>query len=257
MNGYQPTDERMETLGNEMFFGPVPTRPLAAFEDTSSATSPGLSTQYVVRRVPGGIGKTYIREHHYSRSCHNGPMTWGMFEAESDNLVGICAFATPSSENVRRAPFGPGFENSVTELHRLHIQDTTPTNAESWFVSRALKGLKEERPLIRAVLSFADSTEGHFGAIYQALNALYCGTTGRARFWRDQEGRLRHPRQSGHNVTPDEAAEKGWVGEMREAKYRYLFLVGNRAEKRDARRRLRLDPQPYPKAHPAPEAPRV
>ena len=201
---------------------------------------------YHVKRISGKIGKDYIRENHYSKSCHNGPMCWGLFD--NNELIGVCAFATPASENVRASLFGKEFKDSVTELHRLHIKDVTPVNAESWFISRALKGLKDERPKMRAVISFADSTEGHYGTIYQAVNALYCGNTGRARFWRDSEGRLRHPRQNGHNVTPSEAAEMGWKPEMRESKFRYVIpVLSNASEKRWFKRHFKLNPQPYPK----------
>ncbi|MDL5351115.1 hypothetical protein [Microbacterium sp. zg-YB36] len=191
---------------------------------------------YTVRQIPGGMGRDFIKEHHYTKGCHNGPMCWGLFDSE--RLIGVCAFATPSSENVRSSVFGVEHKSRVTELHRLVILDETPTNTESWFIVRALRGLQEYRPGIWAVLSFADGTEGHVGTIYQATNALYCGTTGRSRFWRDQTGRLRHPRQNGHNITPEEAAERGWVGEMRDAKHRYLFLLGDGPAHRRMLRRL-------------------
>ena len=171
-------------------------------------------------------------------------MAWGLYE--EDNLVGVCAFATPCSEAVRRSLFGPGHESEVTELHRLHVQDGTPCNTESWFITQSLKGLKEVRPAIRAVISFADGTEGHIGTIYQACNALYAGTTGSSRFWRDAEGRLRHPRQNGHNVTPAEAAERGWTPERRAAKHRYVLFIGTPSERRRARRDILLPSLPYP-----------
>lgn len=205
-----------------------------------------IPDRYAVRQISGGEGRAFIREHHYSRSCHNGPMCWGLFEG--DTLIGVCAFATPNSENVTRAPFGPGHEREVTELHRLVILDGTPTNTESWFIARAFEGLLEYRPQYRCVLSFADGSEGHLGVIYQASNAIYTGVTGRARFWRDTEGRLRHPRQNGHNVTPEEAVKRGWTAEMRDAKHRYVFLIGTPAQRRRGRRDLILPTLPYPKA---------
>lgn len=205
-----------------------------------------LDDLYAVRQINSTLGKNFIRENHYSRSCHNGPMCWGLFEGQ--RLIGVLAFATPGSENVRRSVFGAGRESEVTELHRLVVLDGTPTNTESWFIAKAIKGLNSYRPQYRAVLSFADGTEGHRGTIYQASNALYCGTTGRSRFWRDAEGRLRHPRQNGHNVTPDEAEAFGWTSEMRDAKHRYLFLVGSPSQRRHDRRDLLLTVQPYPKA---------
>lgn len=197
---------------------------------------------FEVRPIPGGVGRDYLRANHYTRSCHNGPMCWGLFC--EGKMIGVIAFATPSSEAVRASVFGVEHKDRVTELHRLFVVDGTPTNTESWFIARGIKGLLEKRPAIRGVLSFADSSEGHTGVIYQATNALYCGTTGRSRFWRDGEGRLRHPRQNGHNVTPDEAKTMGWTAEMRDAKYRYLFLVGN---KKWAKSHLKLTSYPYPK----------
>ena len=192
-----------------------------------------------VNRIPSKVGKEYIKNNHYSGSCHNGPMCWGLFR--EDELVGVCAFATPCSENVRRSIFGPDSKHRVTELHRLHTQDDLPENALSWFVTRAIRGLLEYRPDIRGILSFADSTEGHHGGIYKALNFLYKGTTGRARFYRDQSGSLRHPRQCGVNIDLEEARQRGWKPEYREAKHRYLLVTGpTRSEKKYWTRQVKI-----------------
>lgn len=201
--------------------------------------------KYRVEKVNSTIGKEFIKAHHYTGGCHNGPMCWGLFDG--DELIGVCAFATPSSENVRASVFGPDLKDTVTELHRLVVLDGTPTNTESWFIRRSLNGIKEYRPNIRAVLSFADATEGHLGTIYQASNALYCGTSGKATFYRDQDGRLRHPRQNGRNISLAEARSRGWVPEKREGKHRYLFLVGSGPQKRRYARDLLLQQFPYPK----------
>jgi hypothetical protein len=198
-----------------------------------------------VARIAAATGKAFVIEHHYSHGIHNGPMTWGLFDG--GELVGVIAFATPSSENVRASVFGPDYVRSVTELHRLVLLDRMPRNSESWFIARGLRALKEERDYYRAVLSFADATQGHIGTIYQATNAIYTGTSGRARFYLDATGRLRHPRQNGHNVTATEATSWGWQPTMREGKHRYLFLLGNRREVVASRRLLRLATLPYPK----------
>ena len=199
----------------------------------------------IVARVPVSVGKAFVIEHHYSHGIHNGPMTWGLFDG--GELVGVIAFATPSSENVRASVLGPEHKGSITELHRLVLLDAIPRNGESWFIVRGLRALKAERPYYRAVLSFADATQGHVGTIYQATNAIYTGTSGRARFYLDPDGRLRHPRQNGHNVTPAEAAAMGWTSTMREGKHRYLYLLGDRREVVATRRLLRLSSLPYPK----------
>lgn len=206
-----------------------------------------LGEAYYVAKVDAKSGKEFVKEHHYSHGIHNGPMTYGMFD-RNETLVGVLAFATPSSEAVCSSVFGPEFKRSVTELHRLVLLDEVPHNAESFFISRALKLLRQDRPNYVAVLSFADTTQGHVGTIYQAANALYCGTTGRATFYEDETGRLRHPRQNGVNITTAEALARGWTSVKREAKHRYLFLLPmSRTERRIWMSRLLLTQQDYPK----------
>lgn len=197
-----------------------------------------------VRHMSSKEGKEFIKTHHYTHGCHNGPMCWGLYDG--DDLIGVIAFATPSSENVRSSLFGPEFKHTVTELHRLVVLDGTPSNTESWFIARGLKELKKYKPYLKAVISFADSTEGHVGTIYQATNALYCGTTSPATFYLDETGRLRHPRQNGVNITKKMAAERGWIPTKRGGKNRYVFLLGSPKQKRLSRKTLLLNPEPYP-----------
>lgn len=187
---------------------------------------------YDVRRIQSKPAMEYIRANHYSHGCHNGPSPcYGLFDGE--RLIGVLMFATPCSENVRASVFGADRKAAVTELHRLHILDVTPKNAESYFIARCLKLLKKDKPEIKAVLSFSDRTEGHEGTIYKATNAYRIGTTGSATFYTDEVGRLRHPRQCGVNISKEMAKEKGWTPVRREAKNRYLYLLpSSKAERR-------------------------
>lgn len=193
---------------------------------------------YSVKKIPCKDAKTYIHKYHYSHGSHNGPSPcYGLFD--KDTLIGVLMFATPCSENVRNSIFGSD-PNSVVELHRLHIKDVTPKNTESFFIGKCLRLLKQDRPQTRAVISFSDSTEGHTGIIYRASNFLFCGTTGRCKFFRDKDGRLRHPRQAGVNISLKEAESLGWQAEMRDSKNRYVYIL----DKRDMKY-LKLVPQVY------------
>lgn len=189
-----------------------------------------------VRKTEHYEGRNFICENHYTKGCHNRPMTWGLYHDQ--RLVGACAFACPSSERVRAMLMGKDHVDKVSELHRLFVFDQSDwqdrcDNVTSWLVTRALEGLYAHKPNLRAILTYADSTEGHTGGIYKACNAYPLGTSGaKATFYRDQTGRLRHPRQCGVNISKAEAAERGWTEEKREGKYRFLFLIGNRRDKR-------------------------
>lgn len=182
---------------------------------------------YVVKKITAKAAKDYIRANHYSKGSHNGPSPcYGLYAGEGGSLLGVLMFATPCSENVRASVFGPEHKDAVIELHRLHIQDSTPKNTESWFIARCLHAVVRDRPQTRGVLSFSDLTEGHSGVIYRATNAHRIGSTGRARFYRDSVGRLRHPRQNGVNISEEAARLMGWTSEVRQAKNRYLWVVG-------------------------------
>lgn len=201
---------------------------------------------FEVRRIDSKTGKNFIKEHHYAHGSHNGPMCWGLFDGSK--IIGVIAFATPNSENVRSSVFGVEYKSHVTELHRLVLLDCAPKNTESWFIVRALRELKNVKPEIWAVVSFADSTQGHIGTIYQATNALYYGMSSPAKFYMDQEGRLRHPRQCGVNITLAEASRRGWAVTMRQAKHRYLFLLPDtRRHMKEIRSLLKVKILPYPK----------
>jgi len=199
-----------------------------------------------VLKISSKVGKEFIKEHHYSHGCHNGPTCYGLFEEKK--LVGVLAFATPCSENVRGSIFGSSHVDKVTELHRLVLFDYCPKNSESWFISRCLKLLKKDKPRICAVISFADTTEGHLGIIYQATNFLYYGMSSKAKFYIDGDGRLRHPRQCGVNIKKDEATRRGWKSTYREAKHRYVILLpDSKKQKKELISMLKIDISPYPK----------
>lgn len=212
-------------------------------EGGSIPTSPLQNFNYRVEKIPTVLGKEFVKKYHYSHGIHNGPMCYGLLNG--NDLIGVLAFATPCSEAVCASVFGIEHKRSVTELHRLVLLDEVPKNAESWFISRVLRQFKKDRPNYNAVLSFADATQGHIGVIYQATNAIYAGTSGKATFYLDPDGRLRHPRQNGHNISKEEAKERGWKPVKREGKHRYLYLLGN--NKKDLLSKVLLPSLPYPK----------
>jgi hypothetical protein len=186
--------------------------------------------------------KIYIRANHYSKGCHNGPSPcFGLFDADYE-LIGVLMFAVSCSENVRRVVFGIGQEHMTIELHRLHIQDVTPKNAESWFIARCMRMLKKIKPEIRVVVSYSDGTQGHDGTIYAASNFILTGKELRENYgyhYLDENGRIRHTRQNGVNIKPNEAKARGWQVIYRSGKRRWHFPLGDSlSDNRRIRRRL-------------------
>jgi hypothetical protein len=189
----------------------------------------------------------FVSQHHYAGGMGNAAIPFGLFDNPTSKLMGVIAFHAPISENVRASVFGEDHKDSVIELHRMAIHPDAPHNTATWFISRALDALKEHKPKYKAVISMADTTEGHDGTVYQAANADYYGTTGKATFYRDGMDRLRAPRQCGENITPAEAEERGWKVEKREAKHRYVFWLPDEYESKSELRSIsQIEFQEYP-----------
>lgn len=194
-------------------------------------------SKYSVKLINCETAKEYIIKNHYSHGCHNAPFPcYALYD--KGNMIGCLMFATPCSENVRASLFGEKYKDNVIELHRLHILDVTPKNTESWFISRCLKLLLRDRPQTWGVISFSDTTEGHYGTIYKATNFMRCGTTGNAIFYLDESGRLHHPRQNGVNITLEEATKRGWKPVKRDFKNRYIKILG--INKKELKEHLKL-----------------
>ena len=205
----------------------------------------GELQNFTVQKIDRRSAKSFVSQYHYSGGMGNAGICWGLFSQGS--LIGVIVFHVPISENVRKSVYGPERKDEVFELHRMAIHPKAPQNTATYFISRALDALKEHRPKYTAILSFADTTEGHDGTVYQAASADYAGMTDKAIFYKDKQGRLRAPRQDGTNINTDEAKRRGWKSVKRKSKHRYVFwLPGPYQSKDQLRQESNLEIQEYP-----------
>ena len=78
----------------------------------------------------------------------------------------------------------------------------------------------------------------HVGAIYQATNFLYCGTTKHREYSWNGYGKHGGQWIKGHYYRYMIVSSK---------KYRYIMFVGNKGFKKQAKKGLKYDTEPYPK----------
>lgn len=121
----------------------------------------------------------------------------------------------------------------VCELTRIALRrHDAPVSA---VISRAVALLRTVAPGLRAVVSFADPTEGHHGGVYQAAGWVYTGRSSDV-VERWVGGRWRHTRGSYWESKATNAPLR-----IRPGKHRYILSLD-----RPMRRRVRRDAQPYP-----------
>ena len=161
---------------------------------------------------------------------------------ESDKFIGVVLFGRGATPNLGK-PYDLGQDECV-ELVRIAL--TKHENAVSRIAALAMKFLHKTNPKLRLIVSFADSSQGHHGGIYQAGNWIYNGQGTAAKFYMIR-GKLTHPRSIG---------AKGLVQNIHGArkidpnasivdvpgKHRYLMPL-------DAKMKARILPlsKPYPK----------
>jgi hypothetical protein len=143
---------------------------------------------YGVEVIDDRAAIEFIATHHYARTSPPQMLSVGLFESggfERARLVGVCRFSVPMNQAAVPARTGQPPEAGC-ELGRLVLVDSVPGNGESFFVARAFRLLRTERPRMRTVVSYSDPVPrfradgsmvkpGHLGCVYQALNARYLG----------------------------------------------------------------------------------
>lgn len=137
-----------------------------------------------VQEIDEREAKAFTVQHHYAQSYPAARFRAGLFERA--RLVGVAVFSVPMSQGVIPHHFLGLEPRRGVELGRLVLLDEIASNAESWFVARAFRWLKDRLGDVDGVLSYSDPVarinaagvevkRGHIGTVYQALNAVYRG----------------------------------------------------------------------------------
>lgn len=204
-----------------------------------------MLSEYDVKRIDYRLAMRIVTERHYLHRVCPCSMAFGL--CDKDNEVwGVVTYGVPCSSTLLKGICGPDEAHNVYELNRLWIHQDMPRNAASYLVGRSLKMLDKE-----IVVSFADSSVGHVGYVYQATNFLYCGLS--ARFVdpvvKGMEGK--HHATFAHGMTVSEIVDRygganvEWVERPR--KHRYVYFNATKRRKKALRRKLLYKVLPYPK----------
>jgi hypothetical protein len=110
---------------------------------------------------------------------------------ESGRFIGVVIFGGGGGNSTHGGKYGLKKAGDVCELVRVALRDhVTPV---SRIVAIALRFLNKSNPNLRMVVSFADTSQGHHGGIYQAGNWVYTGLTAPDREFH-VKGQILHPR---------------------------------------------------------------
>lgn len=186
----------------------------------------------------------FARRYHYTGTDGNVSWRWGLWDGPV--LHGVVAYNLPT-RSVCASVFGEDHLHRVWHMGRLVLSDASPRNSESRLIGGSLRAIQKDHPEVWAVLTYAATDVGHIGYVYQATNALYTGEAGHAIQYVDAAGNRRSDYFGGAFVGAARAASFGWTRHEGGPKHRYVYVLGNRRERRERLALLRYPIVPYPK----------
>lgn len=190
------------------------------------------NTELYVRQISYHEIKPFIFNIHYARRMPPVNYAFGLFL--KGELIGIITYGVPPSPSLCKGLAGEDNFYNILELNRLVIKpEYNGKNYASYFIARTLKML----PNHTFIVSFADTGWSHIGYVYQATNWLYTGLTAKRV---DVFSDGKHPRHYNKDVE---------YYQNRTQKHRYIYLVGNKRERKQMMHELRYKIQPYPKGN--------
>ena len=204
----------------------------------------GNLDSYSVDPIPSSVAQEIVISQHYLHRRAPCSKAFGMFDSVGQ-IVGVVIYGVPASSTLLKGICGEEEAKNVYELSRLWIADEVPKNAESWLISRSIKELDRE-----IIVSFADSSQNHYGYVYQAANFLYTGLSAKFKDPKVKGLENQHHATYAHGLTNEQVIEKFgdrvyWVERPR--KHRYIFFNAGKTRKRALQKKLRYKILPYPK----------
>lgn len=174
----------------------------------------------------------FIRKH-YMKRMPLVMFAYGLYHKR--DLVGVISYGAPASPHLARGICGEEYASNVLELNRL-VLETNEKNLASMLVARSMKLL----PKPKIIVSYADTSVGHVGYVYQGANFIYTGLSAKRK---DPIG------FSTSGASGGKHSRGHWGKDLvdRPRKHRYVYFIGDKRQKKDMRSKLRYRPQPYPK----------
>lgn len=174
---------------------------------------------WLVERVAHGEAVAAIHAWHYSHSAPNTGQTFGLYQRELLPLAPIMGAALwlPPTRRAAEAVAGEEWQG-VLSLSRLVVAPETPRNAATFLLASSMRLLDRDR--WPTLLTYADTHQGHTGAIYKATGwQLDAVTNAGSYFVKDgrQVGRKRGKR----NIPVAQLRAEGYV-EIKADKLRFV-----------------------------------
>jgi len=220
-----------------------------------------------VRLISKDAAKDMIETNHYSHKASSTRYALGIFyteekedsffEGESETLIGCMTYGYPVGRLAADSVSDLVKQNEVLELTRLFIHDGYGSNIESYAIGQSFKWLRENDKSIKVLISYADPQAGHIGGIYKGTNWLYQGDSMRLvdsyalkynlddKLWIHSRTVFSMYGSNSIDILKKQIGKTFYL-KLEERKHRYIYLLGDKKEKKAILNSLKHPILPYP-----------
>lgn len=183
------------------------------------------SSDWAVQSVPShGEAVRLIRSQHYAQGAPNtSTYRHGLYRVTTSyplvgDLLGVALWIPPTRTAAEHVA-GDDWQG-VLALSRLVVDPEVPTNGASFLLGRSMKAIDRDRwPVL---VTYADTAQGHTGAIYKATNWRCDGETAAGDLWEDATGRMTSRKHGGRTYTKAEMEAMGCTRLPSKPKIRFV-----------------------------------
>lgn len=207
-----------------------------------------IRDDYYIREIDYKTAMRIVVKCHYAHRIAPCSRAFGLYSNRLNRIVGVVTYGSPVGMYLCEGICGKDEVDNIYELTRLYVDDGLEKNLESYLVANTLKLLDKE-----IIVSYADSSYGHIGVVYQATNFYYTGMSqGHKDYVMMVDGHLIHNKTCcevlGGVDNVKKGVETGIVTVVeRSRKHRYVYFNCNRRRKKELLRKLAYPILPYPK----------
>lgn len=206
----------------------------------------GLKEDYEIKILSYQEAMAIVVEKHYLHRKCPVSRAYGLFKISSGECVGVVTYGVSPSSTLLKGICGLEEAKNVYELNRLWVSDEVPKNGESFLIANTMCLLDRE-----IVVSFADTSQGHLGVVYQASNFIYTGLSSKFKDPKVKGKENMHHATYAHGMTNAQVIEKFGAENVvfveRPRKHRYIYFNCDKRKKKELLSKLRYKITEYPK----------
>lgn len=183
--------------------------------------------EWVVRSIDLVTAHGLIQSFHYAKSAGNTAVyTHGLFRKGEDlfdfNCQGV-AWWLPPTKAAAVATYPEGDWQKVLSLSRLVIRPDVPKNACSFLLAKSIALI--DHTAWECLVTYADTWQGHTGAIYKATNWEYLGLTKAQPVFVNGRGKMMGRKRGPTNLSREQMALEGFTVKGSFAKHKFRMLI--------------------------------